>query len=108
MTSDVDVILEKKNSFLKHPSGRPPYKYVTIFQLFFSNFVHLLAIKLATLIALINVTSCLPILENSTLHKTKIHPAHLLISLQNFQYSYRTFNIITETNDDFSHGHFEP
>ena len=37
-----------------------------------------------TLISLINVTSRLPILENSTLHKTKIHPARLLISLQNF------------------------
>ena len=37
-----------------------------------------------TLISLINVTSRLPILKNSILHKTKIHPAHLLISLQNF------------------------
>ena len=27
--------------------------------------------------------------------------------LQNFQYSYRTFNILTESNDNFSHGHFE-
>ena len=35
-----------------------------------------------TLICLINVTSRLPILENSTLHKTKIH--RLLISSQNF------------------------
>ena len=60
-----------------------------------------------TLISLINVTSRLPILENSTLHKTKIPPARLLISLQNFQYSYRTINILTEPNDDFSHGHFE-
>ena len=49
----------------------------------------------------------LPILENSTLHKTKIHPARLLISLQNFQYSYRTFKILTETNKDFPHSHFE-
>ena len=32
-----------------------------------------------TLISLINVTSRLPILENSTLHKTKIPPARLLI-----------------------------
>ena len=60
-----------------------------------------------TLISLINVTSRLPILENSTLHETKILPARLLISLQNFQYSYRTFNILTETNKDFPHGHFE-
>ena len=44
----------------------------------------------STLISLINVTSRLPILENNTLHKTKIPPARLLISLQNFQYSYRT------------------
>ena len=64
-------------------------------------------VKAFTLISLINVTSRLPILENSTLHKTKIPPARLLISLQNFQYSYRTFNILTEPNDDFSHGHFE-
>ena len=33
-----------------------------------------------TLISLINVTSRLPILKNSTLHKTKIHPTRLLIS----------------------------
>ena len=61
-----------------------------------------------TLIPLINVTSRLSILENSTLHKTKIPPARLLISLQNFQYSYRTFNILTRPNDDISHGYFEP
>ena len=42
-----------------------------------------------TLVSLINFTSRLPILENSTLHKTKIRPSRLLISLQNFQYSYR-------------------
>ena len=46
--------------------------------------------SLVTLISLINVTSRLPILENSTLHKTKILPARLFISLQNFQYSYKT------------------
>merc|ERR1719203_1928806 len=33
-----------------------------------------------TLISLINVTSRLPILKNSTLHKTKTHPTRLLIS----------------------------
>ena len=33
-----------------------------------------------TLISLINVTSRLPILKNSTLHKSKIHPTRLLIS----------------------------
>ena len=63
--------------------------------------------KIHTLISLINVTSRLLILENFTLHETKIHPARLLISLQNFQYPYRTFNILTETNKDFPHGHFE-
>ena len=42
-----------------------------------------------TLISLINVTSRILILENSTLHRTKINPARLFISLQNFQYSYR-------------------
>ena len=52
------------------------------------NYAHLSSYS--TLISLINVTSGLPILENSTLHETKIHPARLLISLQNFQYSYRT------------------
>ena len=52
--------------------------------------------------------SRLPILENSTLHETKIHPAHLLISLQNFQYSHRTLNILTRRGDAISHGHFEP
>ena len=62
---------------------------------------------MGTLISLINVTPRLLILENSTLHETKILPARLLISLQNFQYSYRTFNILTETNKDFPHGHFE-
>ena len=30
------------------------------------------------------------ILENSTPHKTKMHPVRLLISLQNFQHTYRT------------------
>ena len=39
-------------------------------------------INIGTLISLINVTSSLPILENSTLHKTKIPPAGLLILLQ--------------------------
>ena len=44
----------------------------------------------------------------------KFHPARnknppcMFISLQNFQYSYRTFNILTRPNDDISHGHFEP
>jgi hypothetical protein len=46
--------------------------------------------------------------RNSTLHKIKIHYAHLLIFVTNFQYSYRTFSIITKPNDDFSHGHLEP
>ena len=36
--------------------------------------------SLSTLISLINMTSRLPILKNSTLHKTKIHPTRLLIS----------------------------
>ena len=62
----------------------------------------------STLISLINVTSHLPILENSTLNETKIHPVRLMISLQNFQYSYRNFNILTRPNDDISHSHFEP
>ena len=57
---------------------------------------------------LIKMTPRLPTSENSSLHKTKIHPARLLISLQNFQYSYRTFNILTRPNDDISHGHFGP
>ena len=39
--------------------------------------------------------------------QNKNPPARLLISLQIFQYSYRTFNILTEPNDDFSHSHFE-
>ena len=54
-----------------------------------------------TLISLINMTSRLPILENSTLHKTKIHPARLLISLQNFQYSYRTYRVFHMYLNDF-------
>ena len=62
---------------------------------------------LNTLISLINVTSRLPILENSTLQETKVLPASLLSSLQNLQYSYRTFNNLTETNNDFPRGHFE-
>ena len=37
-------------------------------------------IRFNTLISLINVTSRLPILKNSTLHKSKIHPTRLLIS----------------------------
>ena len=49
----------------------------------------------------------LPILENSTLNKTKIHPARLLISLQNFQYKMPECNVRTKPNEDFSHGHFE-
>ena len=38
----------------------------------------------STLISLITVTSHLPILENSTMHKTKIPPACLLILLQKY------------------------
>ena len=45
---------------------------------------------ITSLISLINVASRLLISENSILHNTKIPPAHLLISLQIFQYSYRT------------------
>ena len=41
-----------------------------------------------TLISLINVTSRLLIWDNSTLHKTNIPPARLMVSLQNFQNSY--------------------
>ena len=39
-----------------------------------------LSVSKLTLISLINVTSRLPILKNSTLHKKKIPPPHLLIS----------------------------
>ena len=45
---------------------------------------------ITSLISLINVASRLLISENSTLHNTKIPPAHLLISLQKIKYSYRT------------------
>ena len=41
-----------------------------------------------------------------TNQKSSLH-VYLLISLQNFQYSYRTFHILTETNDDYPHRHFE-
>ena len=50
---------------------------------------HLHFFQPITLISLINVMSRLQILENSTLHKTKIPTARLLISLQIFHYSYR-------------------
>ena len=50
--------------------------------------------KIYTRISLLNVASGLPILENSTLHKTKIplhvYWFHISIFLQNFQCSYRT------------------
>ena len=71
------------------------------------NFFFFWYLNMFTLISLINVTSRLPIFENSTLHKLRISPAGLMILLQNFQYSYRTFIILTESNDDFSHNQFD-
>ena len=89
-----DILINPDNLF---------YKKISSIAMVFSFW----GVFLNTLISLINVTSRLPILENSTLQETKVLPASLLSSLQNLQYSYRTFNNLTETNNDFPRGHFE-
>ena len=53
------------------------------------------------------MTSRLPILDNSTLHKTIIPPKCLLIWLQNFQYSNKYWHFSAPGHEDFSHCHFE-
>ena len=71
-----------KSSWINKHGGNKQERGRIHFQIYY---IH----KMNTPISLINVTSRSPILENSTLHKTRIHPARLMISLQNFQYSYR-------------------
>ena len=57
--------------------------------------------KIYTRISLLNVTSRLPIFE-------KFHPAQNKKNALNvYWFHYKTFNILTKHNEDFSHGHFE-
>ena len=57
----------------KELKRQEPMNYRTIMQTLFTLLTH------CTLISLINVGPCLPILKISTLHKKKIHPPCLLI-----------------------------